>query len=155
MLDTTERLEVHFKTVMAHEVGYHDPMAYTNAKFILRKWTQTYTDGRGNLRNTSAYAAVRVGRGHVVFAAEIRTRLDLDQPSRRSHRYKARYTRMHFQGDGVPGRNRISSQAVRAWLVAGQARLSTATSFYSQGLFVDNFPHPSITPANRSASSAA
>lgn len=51
MLDAIERLEVHLKTVMAHEVGYHDPMAYTNAKFVLRKWTQTYTDGRGNLRN--------------------------------------------------------------------------------------------------------
>jgi len=39
MLDAVERLEVHLKTVMANEVGYHDPMAYTNAKFILHKWT--------------------------------------------------------------------------------------------------------------------
>ncbi|OPK10824.1 abortive phage infection protein [Pseudomonas sp. VI4.1] len=51
MLDAVERLEVHLKTVMAHEVGYHDPMAYTNAKFILNKWTQPYTDRRGNRRN--------------------------------------------------------------------------------------------------------
>lgn len=51
MLDAIERLEVHFKTVVAHEVGYHDPMAYTNVNFILRKWIQSYTDGRGNVRN--------------------------------------------------------------------------------------------------------
>lgn len=51
MLDAVERLEVNLKTVMAHEVGYHDPMAYTNVKFILHKWTQPYTDRRGNTRN--------------------------------------------------------------------------------------------------------
>jgi abortive infection bacteriophage resistance protein len=51
MLDAVERLEVNLKTVMAHEVGYHDPMAYANVKFILHKWTQPYTDRRGNTRN--------------------------------------------------------------------------------------------------------
>jgi abortive infection bacteriophage resistance protein len=51
MLDAVERLEVHLKTITAHEVGYHDPMAYTNVKFILYKWTQPYTDSRGKARN--------------------------------------------------------------------------------------------------------
>ena len=51
MLDAVERLEVHLKTIVAHEVGYHDPMAYTNAKFILQKWTHPYTDSRGRQRN--------------------------------------------------------------------------------------------------------
>ncbi|QXI38520.1 Abi family protein [Pseudomonas xantholysinigenes] len=51
MLDAIERLEVHLKTVVAHEIGYHDPMAYTDVKYILPKWTQPYTDRNGNPRN--------------------------------------------------------------------------------------------------------
>lgn len=51
MLDAIERLEVNLKTVIAHEVGYHDPMAYTNASFILQKWTRPYVDSRGKQRN--------------------------------------------------------------------------------------------------------
>ncbi|PWE40580.1 Abi family protein [Pseudomonas prosekii] len=51
VLDAVERLEVHLKTVIAHEVGYHDPMAYTNPRFILQKWTQPYTDRNGRKRN--------------------------------------------------------------------------------------------------------
>lgn len=51
MLDAIERLEVHFKTLIAHEMGYHDPMAHTQSRFILRKWTQPYTDARGHKRN--------------------------------------------------------------------------------------------------------
>lgn len=51
MLDAIERLEVHFKTVVAHELGYHDPLCYTDERFILRKWTEPYIDGRGRTRN--------------------------------------------------------------------------------------------------------
>lgn len=51
MLDAIERLEVHLKTLMAHEVGYHGPMAYVDQRFVLRKWTLFYTDSRGNERN--------------------------------------------------------------------------------------------------------
>lgn len=42
MLDAIERLEVNLKTLVAHEVGYHDPMAYTNENFILAKWKKKY-----------------------------------------------------------------------------------------------------------------
>lgn len=51
MLDAIERLEVYLKAVTAHEVGYHDPIGYTNVGFILQKWTLPYTDTRGNARN--------------------------------------------------------------------------------------------------------
>lgn len=51
MLDAIERLEVNLKTVVAHEVGYHNPMAYTDLNFILPKWTRPYTDRLGRQRN--------------------------------------------------------------------------------------------------------
>ena len=51
MLDAIERLEVNFKTVIAHEIGYHDPMAYTNDKFIRNKLTKPYIDKHGKQRN--------------------------------------------------------------------------------------------------------
>ncbi|MGR0140585.1 Abi family protein [Pseudomonas sp. RSP] len=51
MLDAIERLEVNLKTVIAHEIGFHDPMAYTNAKFILHKWTKPYTNRQGKQPN--------------------------------------------------------------------------------------------------------
>jgi abortive infection bacteriophage resistance protein len=51
MLDAIERIEVHVRSVIAHEVGYHDPMAYQNASFINPRQTQTYTDRFGKPRN--------------------------------------------------------------------------------------------------------
>lgn len=51
MLDAIERIEVHVRSVIAHEVGYHGPMAYQDASFINPKQTKTYTDRHGKSRN--------------------------------------------------------------------------------------------------------
>ena len=51
MLDAVERVEVHLRTLIAHELGYHDPMAYLDAQFIHPRLTQNYTR-RGSQRNT-------------------------------------------------------------------------------------------------------
>ncbi len=50
MLDAIERLEVNLKSVIAHVVGYHHPMAYTDPKFIQPKHTKNFTS-RGKVRN--------------------------------------------------------------------------------------------------------
>ncbi len=39
MLDAIESIEVHLKTVVAHELGRNDEMAYTSASYIEPKWT--------------------------------------------------------------------------------------------------------------------
>lgn len=51
MLDAIERLEVNLRTVIAHEVGYHDPMAYTDQNFIQPKQAQNFQTRGGKLRN--------------------------------------------------------------------------------------------------------
>lgn len=51
MLDAIECLEVNLKTVVAHEIGYHDPMAYEKSNFILDKWARPYIDRHGKPRN--------------------------------------------------------------------------------------------------------
>ncbi|KIY39132.1 abortive phage infection protein [Pseudomonas sp. 10-1B] len=50
MLDAIERLEVNLKTVIAHVVGYHDPMAYADARFIKPKYTRDFVS-HGKVRN--------------------------------------------------------------------------------------------------------
>lgn len=40
MLDAIESVEVHLKTVVAHELGLNDEMAYTSPAFIEPRWTQ-------------------------------------------------------------------------------------------------------------------
>ncbi|WP_339457129.1 Abi family protein [Pseudomonas sp. EA_65y_Pfl1_P120] len=50
MLDAIERLEVNLKTVVAHVVGYHHPMAYTDPNFIRPKHVKNFTS-RGKVRN--------------------------------------------------------------------------------------------------------
>lgn len=54
MLDAIERIEIHLRSVIAHEVGYHDPMAYTDVQFIQPKQAKPWTDHKGNQRNTWA-----------------------------------------------------------------------------------------------------
>ncbi|MGY2224142.1 Abi family protein [Pseudomonas gingeri] len=39
MLDAIESVEVHLKTVIAHELGRNDEMAYTSATYIEPRWT--------------------------------------------------------------------------------------------------------------------
>lgn len=39
MLDAIESIEVHLKTVVAHELGRNNEMAYTSASYIEPKWT--------------------------------------------------------------------------------------------------------------------
>jgi abortive infection bacteriophage resistance protein len=50
MLDAIERLEVNLKTVIAHVVGYHDPMAYTDVRYIQPKYAKNFTS-HGKPRN--------------------------------------------------------------------------------------------------------
>lgn len=50
MLDAIERLEVNLKTVIAHVVGYHDPMAYTDVSYIHPKYAKNFTS-HGKPRN--------------------------------------------------------------------------------------------------------
>ena len=51
MLDAIERIEVHVRSVIAHEVGYHDPLAYQCSDFINPSQTRTYSDRSGRQRN--------------------------------------------------------------------------------------------------------
>lgn len=65
MLDAVETIEVHLKTVLAHELGKHDPMAYTKAtlidpKFLVvkkgfkdSKWAQWLARQQGKLDKSS------------------------------------------------------------------------------------------------------
>jgi len=51
MLDAVERIEVHVRSVIAHEVGYHDPMAYQDINYINPSQTKTFTTRQGQQRN--------------------------------------------------------------------------------------------------------
>lgn len=51
MLDAIERVEVHVRSVIAHEVGYHDPLAYQNSDFINPSQTRNFSDRVGRQRN--------------------------------------------------------------------------------------------------------
>jgi len=46
MLDAIERIEIHIRSVVAHEMGYHDPLAYQNDAFINPKKLKTWKDRR-------------------------------------------------------------------------------------------------------------
>lgn len=52
MLDAIERIEIHMRSVIAHEVGYHDPLAYMDMRFINPKQATNWQDRRGRQRNT-------------------------------------------------------------------------------------------------------
>lgn len=49
-LDAIERIEVHLRSVVAHEVGYHDPMAYQQDRFIMPQACADF-EHRGRQRN--------------------------------------------------------------------------------------------------------
>jgi abortive infection bacteriophage resistance protein len=51
MLDAVERIEVHLRSAIAHEVGYHDPLAYQDTRYINPSQTKTFTTKRGKSRN--------------------------------------------------------------------------------------------------------
>ena len=44
MLDVIERIEIHIRSVVAHEIGYHDPLAYQKDTFINPKKLKTWKD---------------------------------------------------------------------------------------------------------------
>ncbi|MBI9088667.1 MAG: Abi family protein [Desulfobacterium sp.] len=48
MLDAIERIEIQVRSVIAHEVGYHDPLAYENQAFINPKKCQDWYDRKNN-----------------------------------------------------------------------------------------------------------
>lgn len=51
MLDALERIEIYTRNALAHEMGYHDPLAYQNAAFIRPEQARDYVDKRGVRRN--------------------------------------------------------------------------------------------------------
>ena len=51
MLDAIERIEIHVRSVIAHEMGYHDPLAYQDRSHINSKQCKTWTDKKGKTRN--------------------------------------------------------------------------------------------------------
>lgn len=51
LLDAIERVEVHLRSVVAHEVGYHDPMAYKQETFIKAKARADFEPRPGQVRN--------------------------------------------------------------------------------------------------------
>ena len=52
MLDAIERVEIHIRSVVAHEIGYKDPMAYQNPSFINPKELKDFKDRKtGRKRN--------------------------------------------------------------------------------------------------------
>lgn len=52
MLDAIERIEVHVRSVIAHEVGFHGKFTYQSQSVIENKQTSNWTDRRGNTRNS-------------------------------------------------------------------------------------------------------
>lgn len=52
MLDAIERIEIHVRSIIAHEIGYHDPLAYQDPRFINPKQTADWQDRNGKRRNT-------------------------------------------------------------------------------------------------------
>jgi len=53
VLDAIERIEVHIRTVIAHELGRLDPVAHTMASFINQRFLQNYQDRKTRkTRNT-------------------------------------------------------------------------------------------------------
>lgn len=48
MLDAIERIEIHIRSVVAHEMGYHDPLAYQNDAFINPQKLKTWKDRKAN-----------------------------------------------------------------------------------------------------------
>ncbi|CAN2044255.1 hypothetical protein GMMP1_1310013 [Candidatus Magnetomoraceae bacterium gMMP-1] len=44
MLDAIERIEVHVRSVIAHELAYHDPLAYKKSFFINPRQTKDFVD---------------------------------------------------------------------------------------------------------------
>ena len=44
MLDAIERIEIHIRSVVAHEMGYHDPLAYQSDAFINPKKMNAWKD---------------------------------------------------------------------------------------------------------------
>ncbi|MCP4116642.1 MAG: Abi family protein [Desulfobacteraceae bacterium] len=52
MLDAIERIEIQIRSVIAHEVGYHDPLAYENQVFMNpKKCEDWYDPKRKKIRN--------------------------------------------------------------------------------------------------------
>ena len=51
LLDAIERIEIHLRTIIAHELGRIDPLAYQKQKFINPSELQNYYK-RGNVRNS-------------------------------------------------------------------------------------------------------
>lgn len=51
LLDAIERIEVHLRSVVAHEVGYHHPLAYEQEQFIMPKARDNYTGRDGLIHN--------------------------------------------------------------------------------------------------------
>ena len=50
MLDAIERVEIHIRSVIAHEMGYHDPLAYKNEKYINPKNCKSWYNKQGRER---------------------------------------------------------------------------------------------------------
>ncbi|MGW6778322.1 Abi family protein [Brucella pseudogrignonensis] len=51
LLDAIERIEVQVRSVIAHEMGYHDPLAYQQSSFINPKQTQNFIRKDGTVGN--------------------------------------------------------------------------------------------------------
>lgn len=51
MLDAIERVEIHVRSVIAHEMGYHDPLAYQKTSFIQPRQCRDFRTRNGRTRN--------------------------------------------------------------------------------------------------------
>lgn len=51
LLDAIERIEVQVRSVIAHEMGYHDPLAYQKSSYINPKQTQNFVRKDGTVGN--------------------------------------------------------------------------------------------------------
>lgn len=54
MLDAIERIEIYIRSIIAHELSYHNAFAYKDSSFINPKWTQNQTTPSGKVRNVWA-----------------------------------------------------------------------------------------------------
>lgn len=51
MLDALERIEIHLKTVIVHETGKQNVLAYSDPSLLTPKYVNSFKDKRGRIRN--------------------------------------------------------------------------------------------------------
>lgn len=50
-IDAIEQIEIHLRSIIAHEMSRNDPLAYKDSQYINPKFCKSWTDKKGKIRN--------------------------------------------------------------------------------------------------------